>query len=147
MKPKFSYSHWDVLLASPTEPLPKQKRDRQLTVMKAGLANIERAPEVTLRDWEVVSDAVNMMQTLLEMGVVADEQDAIGDAITALANAGTKHLEKGMAIRLSGPEIVTLRGVLEDYEMVLENLPARTMIAAHRATEKRIQEILSKVPA
>jgi uncharacterized protein YyaL (SSP411 family) len=147
MKTKFSYSHWDVLMASPTEPLPKQKRDRQLAIMKAGLANIERAPEVTLRDWEVVSDAVNMMQTLLEMGVVADEQDAIGDAITALANAGTKHLEKGMAIRLSGPEIVTLRGVLEDYEMVLENLPARTMIAAHRATEKRIQEILSKVPA
>jgi hypothetical protein len=147
MKPKFSYSHWDMLLASPTEPLPKQKRDRQLGIMKAGLANIERAPEVTLRDWEVVSDAVNMMQTLLEMGVVADEQDAIGDAINALANAGTRHLEKGMSIRLNGPDIVTLRGVLEDYEMVLENLPARTMIAAHRATEKRIQEMLAKVPA
>jgi len=147
MKPKFSYSHWDVLLASPTEPLPKQKRDRQLAIMKAGLANIERAPEVTLRDWEVVSDAVNMMQTLLEMGVVADEQDAIGDAITALANAGMRHLQKGMSLRLNGPDIVTLRGVLEDYEMVLENLPARTMIAAHRATEKRTQEILMKVPA
>jgi uncharacterized protein YyaL (SSP411 family) len=147
MKIQYSYSHWDVLMASKTEPLPKQKRDNQLTVMKAGLANIERAPEVTLKDWEVVFDAVNMMQTLLEMGLVADEQDAIGDATTALANAGMRHLQKGMSIRLNGPDIVTLRGVLEDYEMVLENLPARTMIAAHRATEKRIQEILSKVPA
>ena len=147
MKIKYSYSHWDVLMASPTEPLQKKKRDHQLTVMKAGLENIERAPEVTLRDWEVVFDAVNMMQTLLEMGVVADEQDAIGDAVTALANAGMRHLQKGMSLRLNGPDIVTLRGVLEDYEMVLENLPARTMIAAHRATEKRTQEILLKVPA
>jgi len=147
MKTKFSYSHWDVLMASPTEPMPKPKRDRQLAIMKAGLANIERSPKVSLRDWEVVSDAVNMMQTLLEMGVVADEQDAIGDAITALGNAGNRHLEKGMAIRLSGPDIVTVRGVLQDYEMVLENLPARTMIAAHRATEKRTQEMISKVPA
>ncbi len=147
MKIKYSYSHWDVLMASPTEPLQKKKRDHQLTVMKAGLENIERAPEVTLRDWEVVFDAVNMMQTLLEMGVVADEQDAIGDAVTALANAGMRHLQKGMSLRLNGPDIVTLRGVLEDYEMVLENLPARTMIAAHRATEKRTQEILMKVPA
>jgi len=147
MKPKFSYSHWDVLLASPTEPLPKKKRDHQLTIMKVGLENIERAPEVTLKDWEVVFDAVNMMQTLLDMGLVADEQDAIGDAVTALANAGMRHLKKGMSLRLNGPDIVTLRGVLEDYEMVLENLPARTMIAAHRATEKRTQEILLKVPA
>tara|TARA_R110000868_G_scaffold115032_4_gene307571 strand:+ start:21491 stop:21934 length:444 start_codon:yes stop_codon:yes gene_type:complete len=147
MKPKFSYSHWDVLMASPTEPLPKQKRDRQLGIMKAGLANIERSPDVNLRDWEVVFDAVNMMQTLLDMGLVADEQDAIGDATTALANAGMRHLQKGMSIRLNGPDMVTLRGVLEDYEMVLENLPARTMIAAHRATEKRTQEMMLKVPA
>lgn len=147
MKIQYSYSHWDVLMASKTEPLPKQKRDNQLTVMKAGLENIERAPEVTLKDWEVVFDAVNMMQTLLEMGLVADEQDAIGDATTALANAGMRHLQKGMSLRLNGPDIVTLRGVLEDYEMVLENLPARTMIAAHRATEKRTQEMISKAPA
>jgi hypothetical protein len=58
-----------------------------------------------------------------------------------------RHLQKGMSLRLNGPDIVTLRGVLEDYEMVLENLPARTMIAAHRATEKRTQEMISKVPA
>jgi hypothetical protein len=29
-------------------------------------------------------------------------------------------------------------GVLEDYEMVMESLPERTMISAHRATEKRL---------
>jgi enamine deaminase RidA (YjgF/YER057c/UK114 family) len=147
MKINFSYSHWDMLLASTTEPLPKQKRDYQLKIIKACLANIERAPEVTPHDLEVVSNAVDMMQTLLKMGLVADEQDAIGDAFNALSNASKRHFEKNMSIRLNGPDIVTLRGVLEDYEMVLENLPARTMIAAHRATEKRIQEELAKVPA
>ena len=35
-------------------------------------------------------------------------------------------------------EIRMLENILEDYQMVMDNLPARTMIAAHRETEKRL---------
>ena len=151
---KFTYTHWDVLLASPDEPLAQKKRDRQLGRMKQGLKNLEQSPRPSLDDWEVVADAVNMMETLLEMGAVEDKDDAIGDAVAALAKAGTRAITTDV-LRLDGPAISLLRGVLEDYEMVLENLPARTMIVAHRATEKRVQAIIAgtckpehvKVPA
>jgi hypothetical protein len=31
-------------------------------------------------------------------------------------------------------------GILEDYQMVMDNLPERIMISAHRITEKRINK-------
>jgi hypothetical protein len=43
-----------------------------------------------------------------------------------------------MQPNLNDIEVRTFEGILEDYQMVMENLPARTMIAAHRATEKRL---------
>lgn len=36
-----------------------------------------------------------------------------------------------------------VRDVLEDYAMVLETLPARSMVRCHRLTEQRIAEILA----
>lgn len=140
---KYTYSHWDVMMADSENPLPKAKRDRQLDAMKQGLKNLMQSPEPTLRDWEVVSDAVNMMETLLLMKLVEDPQDAIGDAVAALAKSGTRHLME-RPLRLDGPDIRLLQGVLEDYEIVLEALPERTMIVAHRATEKRTQEQIVK---
>ncbi len=130
-------------MASPTEPIPKKKRDYQLTKIRLCMASIEQSPEPTLDQWEVLSDIVNMMQTLLEAGLIADPEDAIGDAISALAKAGTRHIEKNLPIRFNGADISMLRGVIEDYEMVIENLSERTMLAIHRKTEKRVQDILA----
>ena len=142
-KYKHTYSQFDVLMASPTDPLPKEKRDRQLTKIRLCMVSIEQSPHPTLEQWEVLSDIVNMMQTLLETKLIEDRDDVIGDAITALAKAGTRHLEKKVPIRFEGRDIAMLHGVIEDYEMVIENLPARTMLAIHRKTEKRVQDILA----
>ena len=140
---KYSYSHIDVLMASPTEPLAEHKRKAQLELIRACMKSIEQNPEPTLAQWEIVSDIVNFMETLLEMGYVQDPQDAIGDAVAALAKAGTRHLEKNVPIRFDGRDLVLLRGVIDDYEEVAEGLPARVMISAHRQTEKRVQMILA----
>ena len=145
MKPKYkyTYSHMHVLMADPVKPLAKAKRDAQLEVINACLRSIEQNPNPTLEQWEVISDVVNFMQSLLEMGYVEDKDDAIGDAIAALAKAGTRHIEKGLPIRFDGKDLVTIRGVIEDYDMVGDHLSARTMITAHRLTEKRTQDILN----
>ena len=45
-------------------------------------------------------------------------------------------------LRLSGPGMQAVRAVLEDYRDVIEALSARTMIRAHRLTEKRLHDIL-----
>ena len=126
------------MFASKDEPLTKEKQNRQLGHMKRGLANLQHSPDPIFEDWEVISDAVNMMETLLHMGMVEDPDDAIGEAVAALGKTGDRCL-RGQPLRLDGPAIGLLKGVLEDYEMVLENIPARTMIMAHRATEKRVQ--------
>ena len=136
-----TYTHWDVLMASPTEPLPMEKRMFQLTRMFEGLSALERDPAPTYDDWIVVSDALNMMETLLVMGQVEDPDNLIGEAASALAKAGNRSL-KGHPIRLDAKDISTVRGVLQDYCTVLDNLPARTMIQAHRQTESRVTKIV-----
>lgn len=148
-----TYSILTELSASPTEPMPLQRRSYQLTRMWQGLTAIERAPEPTKDDWRVCSDAVNLMETLItanhgywldcdgEVVRVEDTQGLLQDAITALAMAGKRNL-KGGNIRLDGQGLVAVRGILEDYATILETLPERTLIKAHRLTEKRILDIL-----
>lgn len=132
----------DELAASPTEPLPQQWRTYQLTRMYAGLSNLEQADNPTPDDWRVVSDAVNLVETLvLEMKVCQDDSGLLMDAITALAMAG-KRSKEGKTMRLDGAGITAVRSILRDYSELLDVLPARTMVRCHRLTEQRIQNIL-----
>ena len=132
----------DELMASSTQPIPSRSRLHQLTVMHDGLANIEKADKPTTNDWRVVSDAVNLMETLVEMCVVEDNSGLLMDAVTALANAGRRHRGGGQ-IRLDGPGIQAVRAVLEDYAAVLEAIDHRTIVRCHRKTEKRLRDILA----
>jgi hypothetical protein len=120
-----TYSHWDVLLASPTEPLPLKKRQYQMGLMLKALENCKTKPSV--QDIAALSTAVDLMETLRDMGHLEDNEKALEDAMIAL-----------MQDNLNDIEIRMLEGILEDYQMVMDNLPARTMIAAHRETEKRL---------
>jgi uncharacterized protein YyaL (SSP411 family) len=110
--------------------------------MYEGLAAMEKAPSPTTDDWRVVSDAINLMETLvLEMKVCEDARGLLMDAVTALAMAGKRNLAGG-AIRLDGAGIQAVRAILEDYAALLNALPARTMIRCHRLTERRIHELM-----
>ena len=145
------YSLLDELTASHTEPLPQAWRTHHLTRMWQGLAALETAPNPSNDDWRVCSDAVNMLETLVTRGpwpacdgslVEIADNGLLDDAITALAMAGQRH-RAGGPIRLDGAGIRAVRAVLEDYAMVLETLPARSMVRCHRLTEQRIAEILA----
>ncbi len=136
------YTILDEMMASPTEPLPLAWKTYQLTRMYEGLAAMEKAPSPTTDDWRVVSDAVNLMETLIEtMQVCEDSSGLLMDAITAMAHAGRRNTAGG-AIRLDGAGIQAVRAVLEDYAALLAVLPARAMIRCHRLTEKRLHELL-----
>jgi len=136
-----TYTMLDSMLASPTEPMNEKQRRHQLTRMWQGLAALESDPNPTRDDWAVCSDAVNLMETLIEGGRVDDSSNLLFDAIRALAEAGQRSFA-GKPIRLDGAGIQAVRAILEDYSMVLESLPARTMIHCHRLTEQRLQGIL-----
>jgi len=138
-----TYSMMDVLMASPTEPLAEHKRRHQLTRMFDAMHNLETADRPTETDWECVNDAVVLMEALRNMGVVEDKENLLEDAIEALGRAGFRRME-GMKLRLDGEGIQALRAVLEDYAAVLEVVPARTMITAHRKAEARVLKIVRR---
>ena len=150
-RPK-TYTFLDELMASPTEPLPQEWRTHQLTRMWQGMVALETAPAPNTDDWRVCSDAVNLLETLVTRGPwlacdgtmvdIADTSGLLEEAIMALAMAGRRHRAGGQ-IRLDGQGIRAVRAVLEDYAMVLETLPARSMVRCHRLTEQRIAEILA----
>lgn len=136
------YTLLDEMAASPTEPLPQAWRTHQLTKMYEGLNQLEQGEDPQPNDWRVVSDAVNLVETLVvEMKVCEDANGLLMDAITALAKAG-KRSKAGQRLRLDGEGIVAVRSILRDYAELIDVLPARTMVRCHRLTEKRLHEIL-----
>lgn len=140
-KRRHTYSTLAIMLASTTEPLPQRWRTHQLGQMYQGQHALETATQPAPDDWRCVSDAVNMLETLVAMGEVQDTQGLLPEAIDALAKAGRRHTS-GQSLRLDGPGIQAVRAVLEDYAAAIDALPARTVLQAHRATEARIWEIL-----
>lgn len=75
------------------------------------------------------------------MEVCQNSSNLLDDATAALASADRRHRDQ-LPIRLNAAGIQAVRAVLEDYAELLEQLPARTVIQAHRLTEQRIREIL-----
>lgn len=137
-----TYGLLDTLFAAPDKPMPEARRNFQLTRMYEGLRAMEQAPAPSADDWRVVSDAVNLMETLVrEMGLCDDSSGLLADAVAAMALAGARHLESGAPIRLDGRGIHAVRAVLADYAEMLETLSERTMTECHRLTERRIYQI------
>lgn len=143
MKYKYTYSVMDMLMADPVKPMSAVKKLHQLTRIFGGLHALEKDPEPSYDDWQVVSDALNMMETLIEMGWAKDPDGLIEEAVQALAIAGQRHIDKKVPIRLDGVGIQVIRGLLEDYSEAISELSERTMIFCHRKTEKRVQDILA----
>jgi hypothetical protein len=135
------YTMMHELMASPTEPLPAERQAWQLGLMEGGLKEMVSGQSPSPSNWRRVADAINIMESLLELGYIEDENGLLKDALEAMAKAGTRYRD-GNGLRLDGPGIIAVRGVLEDFAQVMAVLPARTMIKAHRHTEKRIMAMI-----
>lgn len=141
---KCNYTVLDELMASATEPMPADRRTHQLTRMYQGLHEIETGQSPGFEDWRLISDAVNLVETLIhEMQVCEDNSGLLQDAKEAMAKAGTRH-KNGGPLRLDGEGIKAVRAVLDDYTQLLNTLPARVMVKCHRLTERRLVQILSR---
>lgn len=137
----FTVSLAQVLIASPTQPMTPRQRRLQLTKMWAGLAAIETQPDAGAHEYRNVADAVNLLETLREMGHAVDRSGLLDDASAALHAAVQRYQHHG-TMRLDGPGLMAVRGALEDYAAAVETLPARVILIAHRETERRQREVL-----
>jgi hypothetical protein len=153
MKFRMTYSLMDEIMASKNSPLPEFKIRHQLSRMHQGLHALETAEKPTMDDWQVVSDAINMIETLTltnngwwsdcdgDQVQITDSNGLLQDAVSAMAQAGRRYYEHGV-IRLDAKGIATIRAVLEDYSQLIQVLPARVMIHCHRKTEIKLHDIL-----
>lgn len=137
---KLTYSLMDELMASPSSPIPEAKRFYQLQRMQQGLHSIIYNDKPTSHDWSVVSDSINLLETLINDEVAADNDGLIDEAIEAMVCASVA-IKSKTKVELSDSQENAIRAVLEDYEMCLNELPARQIIRTHRRTEKRLLEI------
>jgi hypothetical protein len=136
-----TYSLIQEMFASDTDPMPQSWREHTIKRMRAGLDALERGKDPSTDDWRLCSDAVNMVETLVDdLREMQDPDGLLMDAITALALAGKRNLA-GKKIRLDGPGIIAMRSLLDAYQEAVEFLPARIMIRAHRRTERRLWDI------
>ena len=141
MKYKLTYSVMDAMMASPEHPMKEERRQYQLMVIRTALYSIERADKPSVEDWKIISQAINMMEMLVEMGFAKDEDGLIQDAIDSMATAAQRYKDKNV-MRFTGSEMNVIRGIVDDYQTMIENLDERTMIYCHRNTEMRLQNIL-----
>ena len=135
------YSWIDVMMAHPVNPMPVEKQIYQLDAMRSGLDAMERSDNPQPNDWRCVSDAINLLETMVKMGLIDDSEGLLNDAVTAMGEAGSRAMA-GKTLRLSGQGIQACRSVLDDYAMAMSQLSERTMIQAYMRTEKRISDII-----
>ena len=135
------YNHLDVLFASSINPMPEATRQSWLTRVYLALESIERAPSPTEADWRILSDVVNLMETMLVHGIVTDEEGIKERGKAAMAIAGARYLE-GKRMGFDGAGIQAMRALIADMGEIMAQLPHREIVKVHIATEKRIAEIV-----
>ena len=142
MKRRHTYTMLDVMLASTTDPMPADKRIYQSTHIEQALHAIQSSQNPDKGDWQLLSDAVNLSETLVQMGELNDDSGLLGVAVQSMARAAERH-KRGHPIRLDGEGLAAVQSIVEAYTDAIRYLPHRVMLVCHRATETRIWDILN----
>lgn len=140
------HTQWDVLTASPTEPMAPERYRDQLTKMHLALDAIARSARPERSDWHALTDAVNLVDTLVRQGHAADTDGLLQDAVDSMGKAWQRFDDTGQPMRLDGIGLAAMRAILADWHTCLQELPERTIIVAYIETERRIRALLAKPP-
>lgn len=138
------HTAWDLATASPDKPMPPERYTTHMTRMQLALDAIARDADPNPDDWRSVADAINLVDTLVQQGHAQDADGLLKDALDAMQAAWQRSERTGQPMRLDGPGLTACRAILIDWRACLEQLPERTIIAAHIATERRLRAILAR---
>ena len=134
------YTLWDELRADPVQPLSIKDRINTVGKMADSMDALKLEPCPPVEDWRRLSDMVNMVTTLVDMGEMLDSHALLADACEAMVKASDRY-KAGQPLRFDGPGVQAMDSLFQDYSMAVSVLPARTMIRCHRLTVKRLQSI------
>ena len=134
------YTLWDELRADPVQPLSIKDRLNTVGKMADSMAALKLDPSPDVEDWRRLSDMVNMVHTLCDMGEMVDSQALLADVCEAMVKASDRY-KAGQALRFDGPGVQAMDALFQDFSEAVSVLSARTMIRCHRLTVKRLQAI------
>ena len=129
------------LTASKTTGLERPKREAILARLERAYADLATAPDPTRQSWRDLADAMNFLQTLIELEWGQDPDGAIEDIKGALFTAA-KNLERTGKLRLDGPNLAKLRDCIDQLAGLLNQLSAHSYWVAVSHTKNRINKIL-----
>ena len=138
-KPR-TYSLLDEMFASPITPMPLASQRYTMMGYLEAMAAIKLEPDPSEHHWRVLADAVNLAESLIEMGELQDNDGLIRDAVQAMGRTALRYQEGG-PLRLDGDALKAMTALVDDMGEVVATLPHRTMIRAHRYAEKRVRDI------
>lgn len=131
------------LLASKTEPIDSSRRTVMNAHLSAALENLRTAPHPTLESWRDLSDMLNFLQSLSELGWAEDGAsiEVINETMAALEQASIAYTTHGK-LRLTASSLCQLQDSLEQFKEITVQLSAHSYWLAVKATRTRVFKIL-----
>jgi hypothetical protein len=91
--------------------------------------------------WTELSDCVNTVEMLIEMGEIDQEHMATSQAaIVAMVASMKRHVDHGQPIRMEPTEVDTMRALLGLYHVCLDRKPWMIIYRAQLACTERINK-------
>lgn len=128
---------FDELAASPTVPMPKAFAEARLKDARKHLEYLAVGDDPTRYHWVVVATVGNVIEVMVELGMIQDPGGLLQDAQQVLKDCADYALDHGVPPRLVGAEVHAIEALLDAYADVMAALPHRDFIRAIRETDKR----------
>lgn len=140
-RPGESFTLVDEMMASPVKPMREEDAAERVRNARSHLTALTHAAEPTTMDWKVCATVGNLIEVMLELALVQDDDGMLANAQRVLKAAAEHAITHNVAPRLVGIEATFIEALVDAYELVLAEVPHRTMIRVFRETDKRMRMI------
>jgi hypothetical protein len=138
------YTVMDMLMASPVHPLTQSQRDHHLGIINGAFESLQKGERPTLNDAAHIGDCVNMLDAIAgmrfnEKGDEFEQIEFSEETRLAAANAVGRCVTRGResgTYRFDAPGLTVIREVIDFYTVLIDTIPARVFIKAHRKNIK-----------
>ena len=131
----------DELMASPTDPAAPEVHAVRIALARESLELLRTPETATVPAWSVCCMVGNTLETMLRQGIAADPDGLLQDAFDALKRTAAAVRVPSDPISIAPADYACVANMVEDWVTLLQQAPARDVVRAFRATDRRIREI------
>lgn len=126
------------------QTLPKDVIDKNVAKNLSSIEAIARCAHPGPDEWRDLSDVVNVLEQLvIQKQIDADHMVAINEATTAMVAAATRY-KAGKGMRMTGPELESMRYVCAIYEAAMQRLSWLVIHRAAQAADRYVASVRSQ---